>query len=486
LGKHLVIDFTDNDGHSTDLGGGESSNVWGNDPIKVDLLIGKPTSDKLGVYWETEKPKPDGTGQLALGLIRVVGRYWREDSIYRVKLTAHLSGYEDAHAIIIVKKPTKLGDNYGMLGDGITPRISVEDVFGNDYNLDELIIVASGKFGVSPQFLKGQIQQESNFNPGYRWEPFVDAEDFRDPDTKYLTEFRYQVHSNGPVGDPGIPTTHVNVTPLAYFNQDDENPRPTIWDLLYVHSSTLNPNVHGVDNQYPRSNSKGKLLWREDASEEFSTAFWNTILNLSNSGTIDISDAMTMAYDSAKNYLRFTFRDGVLDLSTAQTRTASSYGVLQLTYYDAVDKRHYMVDPAHLPEEINIVDTNLVYALTHLISNLGSEHNYQLDIDENNWRAGWDSTFSLALNRYNGKDGKFKSYRFNWPYGPTIIHKFSIQYPPKLDVGGGIQQMIETKQQDSFMGNNSFTPENQKGQKLILKLTNPTKYTKKLTTQGKN
>ncbi|MEJ2615699.1 MAG: hypothetical protein P8Z35_12130, partial [Ignavibacteriaceae bacterium] len=70
-----------------ELNGGLASDVWGNNPVKVDT--GKNYGKRMGVYWETEKPVWDGNtnkGNLAKGLIRLVGRYWTKDSTYIVTL----------------------------------------------------------------------------------------------------------------------------------------------------------------------------------------------------------------------------------------------------------------------------------------------------------------------------------------------------------------------------------------------------------------
>ncbi|HVO74848.1 MAG TPA: hypothetical protein VMT35_12545, partial [Ignavibacteriaceae bacterium] len=73
--------------------GGLTEDVWGVNPVTI------VKGDKLGVYWETEKPVWNGNEfvkDLDKGLIRLVGRYWKEDVTYIVRLKAKKDNQADS------------------------------------------------------------------------------------------------------------------------------------------------------------------------------------------------------------------------------------------------------------------------------------------------------------------------------------------------------------------------------------------------------
>jgi hypothetical protein len=153
-GSHLLIA----ESSMPVMGDGIPSDVWGESPVAAVPI------DRPGVYWEKEKPLPNGAGLEPLGLIRLVGRYWSPDFPTKVSLTASSNGATGTIEIE-VKKPNKLGDT--------NPKIT--DVSGKSLNLDSLIIIYAGANGIPPQLIKGQIEQETHFIPSWRYEPFQDA-----------------------------------------------------------------------------------------------------------------------------------------------------------------------------------------------------------------------------------------------------------------------------------------------------------------------
>jgi len=62
-----------------------------------------------------------------------------------------------------VRKPTRLGEDYGPLPGG-GRRTTVSDVFGNPFSLDNNIIEYAGVYGIPPQFLKADINRKAIFN----------------------------------------------------------------------------------------------------------------------------------------------------------------------------------------------------------------------------------------------------------------------------------------------------------------------------------
>ena len=383
----------------------ESASVWGDNPVTVtgeEANIGK----RLGVYWETEKPRPDTPkSKLLPGLIRLVGRYWTADSVYKVKLTANS---EDAVADVVigVKKPSELGSLNNRARD-------VHDV---EYNLDDLLMEFGGKYGLPPHVLKAQVWLESKFGPAYRWEPFLDAVT---PQEKF-TENRYRIQSEDNVGSPDIPDDHRNIFPpgTAYHGYQG-----TIWDLFFAYSSNLNKDIEYGDRNdlYPSINRRGVRLWYVSAWEGWIGAL-RRAYNNSSAEDIISGVAFEAARDAANEWLKYNYNGGILNRGVAQTRIAASFGILQLTYTTAVLARSYPHDDKHLPETINNQDTVLTYAVPYLNDQLTNEKVDQHD-DQNNWHLGFEETLRLALNRFNGR-------RDSNDYGSTVLTR-AAKYAPK-------------------------------------------------------
>ena len=148
----------------------KSALVWGDNPVTItgeEANIGK----RLGVYWETQKPRPDDpTKPLSAGLIRLVGRYWTADSVYKVKLETGTGTDNTTSIEVTVNRPTSLG----------TSRSPARDVAGQRIFIDDLCITYGGIYGIPPQFIKGQIHKEARyvdddigFAPSYRYEPYT-------------------------------------------------------------------------------------------------------------------------------------------------------------------------------------------------------------------------------------------------------------------------------------------------------------------------
>jgi hypothetical protein len=403
------------------------SDVWGETPVTA--VTDKDNSGrKLGVYWEKKYPVYTGnefTGMenLPAGMIRLVGRYWHADSLYTVKLTT--GNYNPQKDLVIeVKKPSTLGNDYGPNSDG-SRRTTVSDVFSHPYNLDSIIINYAGKYGIPPQILKADMQQESNFQPAYRWEPFVDVVYIQNGVSKYMDDdFRYKKTATSE-GQPGIPTNHTNVYPIPYPTNDYK----TIWERFFEQSWDLNGGTG--TNRYP------KRTWYTDPSDEWQLKYNKKAHELSvyqlTEDEVDIA-----AREYANEWLRDEYREGVMSEGIAQTRTAASYGLMQMLYMTAVD-RHYPFErtsdppvpaPCHLPEYINITDTNLAYAVPFLLAKIKDELITQGDGSGKayNWSYGFESTILVGLNLYNGKK-KDDPERYSWHYGFEVFDKV-YQYVP--------------------------------------------------------
>ena len=179
--EEIPVDYGDEPAFPESAGEGwewvKQNNVWPDVP--VDIVEG----DKLGVYWEKEKPvwkfnyyidaknverfTKEKVGILPQGIIRLIGRYWEEEKSYKVKLKAQIDNGLEPSIIIEVVKPGKLGTSYQ----------TAKDVSINDLNIDSICIEKGGKLGIPPQFIKGHMRRETSsyhpFNPTYLYEPWT-------------------------------------------------------------------------------------------------------------------------------------------------------------------------------------------------------------------------------------------------------------------------------------------------------------------------
>lgn len=149
--------------------GGDPSHLPPDMETNVDWNVSPTvTDDTLGVYYETHNESIN----VPIGMIRLVGRYWREGNNHPVRLEANWTEVQ-----VGVTKPKKLGISLQK----------ARDVFNREINIDDSCIIYGGRYGIPPQFLKGQISIESptrtftfndgstgrGFAPAYRYEPFT-------------------------------------------------------------------------------------------------------------------------------------------------------------------------------------------------------------------------------------------------------------------------------------------------------------------------
>ena len=241
---------------------------WGNEP--ASNVQDRPNSGRrLGVYWEKEKPIPNGTGNLPRGMIRLVGRYWHADSLYKVRLIATTSYDDTASLVIEVKKPARLIDWNAVQGlpDFVNGNdySSTNDVFGRPLNVDELTIQLAGRTGIPPQIIKGQMYKESDktgnrFNPTYRYEPFFDyPRQFANLGKKSKDPYMQQpffVTANGMGDGKSMPTDHSNTRPMTY-------PRtPTLISRFLLENWNQYTSGRGTERFTLVGSSNYTILWR--------------------------------------------------------------------------------------------------------------------------------------------------------------------------------------------------------------------------------
>ncbi|HSD62692.1 MAG TPA: hypothetical protein VLB50_02805 [Ignavibacteriaceae bacterium] len=371
------------------LNGGLTIDVWHENPITIT------EGDKLGVYWEKEKPVY-GTNPPAIlpeGLIRIVGRYWSEEQTYRVKLTAK-NGPDEKSILITVNKPNQLGNSEQAirLNNGI-------DVESHDYSIDSVCIKWGGQFGLPPQYIKGQYVGESFYDnnlervtPSYRYEAWnweYDVEN--DPD---LTNGHFWVtwQSMGN-GDP-VPN-HENTRYMSYettphsvwyfidrYSNIEHSPTPGGWRVLGNRDLTNNRLIFNLYSRPRREynqirNRLYKSLGLNDIEE-------NPQVN--ESARLEFIDYMKNVYE------------GGLANRVAQSRIASSYGPIQPLYVTVLDYG-YSVAEDYPPENLNDLNIFWPFALNHFLNLLEQRVAQNL----NNWTDGLEATLTTVYQGWNPK-----------------------------------------------------------------------------------
>jgi len=377
----LVIEEVPN----PELNGGLGIDVWLNNPVTI------VDGDKLGVYWEKEKPiygtNPPAT--LPIGLIRIVGRYWNEEQIYKVKLTA-TNGTDETSVEIKVEKPSKIGNSYST---------SV-DVFGNTLNVDSLCIIWGGELGIPPHFIKGQMKSETSscspFYPTYVFEPYTTQFNIlKDYTNRNNTFF---VQNNQTTFDPPVPE-HLNVKDFNYYTS------PTsVWQIIEDHSDLVNL-VSGCGQTKYGSRISTLNSTRENGILYFYGVYSFPQNKYDNFKLIEYkkydvqnhNDREPQANNEARNllvnFLKYEWDGGVKDGKKglinikAQTRMGASYGLLQMLYTTAKKEHNY--PPNTVPEFLNEPD-GTIYSknrLKNFLSDLIKKEN------SNNWSLGLEGSF---------------------------------------------------------------------------------------------
>lgn len=373
----------------------EGFDVWGDNP--VEILEG----DNMGVYWERQKPIWGTDKILDPGLIRLVGRYWKENQSYIVKLTTNGEPKNwDLESSIKIKviKPSKIGEENSQYND----------VFGNVVDLNKIIIEKAGKFGIPPQIIKAQMLKEGLLSPAYRYEPFPDAHGIHF-DSRY-TRNRFKITDSGNLGTPSIPSTHTNINPPNERPNNYWGYQGTIWDLFFNHSSTLNPLVSGEGDLYPMINSKGKKLWYRDGEKGWTNKYTEYYAKNASAGP---NNAGQIARQNANNWLRYKYQGGIMDKGIAQTRMSSSYGFLQITYFYARENLDYIENDDNYPEKLNETEWGINYSLNALLKYI--EDRLHMDFNSINWIDGFENIYRDGLTNYNGGN--------DIKYGIRIIDK---------------------------------------------------------------
>lgn len=397
------------------LNGGLPIDVWGDNPVSV--VECDSCGKKMGVYWEKEKPVWKGNvnkGNLKKGLIRIVGRYWHQDSTYIVKLKATRDNGDSASVKLKVVSPNILKSN--NQADSYS---KTRDVFDTIINIDSLCIYYGGINGIPPQFIKGHIYQEAakidfggtvgkGFAPSYRYEPY--------------TVQKWKGLLDGMKNNPFYilattnvnPPNHQHVKVIPYFSGDTI----TVWQIVAEYSqllqdgSTEESRLYGVRTHLDTMNyGKYKTIQRQYHSFFVETA--KILINNADGTKRKLSFAERADSTNKRMivYLRdeFEFEDlnrtkGMKNM-IAQTRIASSYGYFQPLYTTAINRNDNWLYPENAdnpPENLNKND--IIFPMATRMYRVYLEKGLT-NQSGNNWTLGLESSLKkYILEVWNADD----------------------------------------------------------------------------------
>jgi hypothetical protein len=276
-----------------------------------------------------------------------------------------------------------------LLTPGQSPTYKMSrDVFDHEINIDSICIYYGGIYGIPPHFIKGQMNQEAadtnfgghirkGFTPSYRYEPYT-AQLQRWIRNRTRNPFFVKESS---VNDPPVPS-HKYVRMINY-----PYPNKSVWDMIYDHSQLVNVIDDDSHKLYGVRNGSDNTM--DFSPYDTIQARYDEILDFFIGQGLE-SHAADSANENMRNYLECRWNGGAKDIK-AQTRIASSYGLLQMMYRTAVVGRGYLEDRDHLPEYLNITDTIMTMSMKYQKDLLVIALTAEIE-SGNNWPDGFDST----------------------------------------------------------------------------------------------
>ncbi|MGD1046482.1 MAG: hypothetical protein ABR936_14330 [Bacteroidota bacterium] len=394
-----------------------STDIWGDNPVTA--ITDKPNSgNQIGVYWEKKYPMFSGNTftemwELPDGMIRLVGRFWHKDSTYIIKLATTRG---NASLAIEVKKPARLGNSQYA----IDRRLS-RDVFDHPIDIDSICIFYGGLYGVPPQLIKGQMEKESRyvnnfgFSPAYRYEPYT-AQFWDEVRNRRNNPFFIQNSICTPE-----PPNHLHVRDINYFTEVQ-----SVWNVIINHSQLINDIPDDSHRLYGiRTYSDTMNFEPYERPMNIYHAFLSHYLD-------ELGLEIQEAADSARSKMIVYLRDewdyhvprnnkGLMNV-TAQTRIASSYGLLQPMYTKAL-LFGYQENNNYLPELLNITDTTMVVAMRYQKEKLRMSVGASEEANNNSWTNGYENGFFRGVySRWNSK-----------PNYPTVVFRNSRNYQPQKE-----------------------------------------------------
>jgi hypothetical protein len=373
------------------------------DAFNTDNFVEIISGDKAGIYWERKGAIISDEGEITTadlpeGMIRIIGRYWEADQVYRVKLKA-TSSNRSGELDIKVTKPARLGNKYAK----------AKDVFDNVIDVDSLIIANAGKYGIPPQLLKAHISDAvytkdfgpgigEGFTPGYLYEPFTVEWWLRDDQNNYVLKKEWKDNafsvSSGSMGSGEAVPTHLHTEKQIY----PANP-VTIWEMVNKYSSINGVTPSGDWNSYfrkKRASNQLNFYYSEPRRiyEGITEAVRQKNKNL------ESDEVYSTANDSLITYLKKEWRGG-LDSLYAQTRIASSYGFFQFLYTSAILSVKSGFGGAgysrsEIPEKLNEIEVNFRVTMTKYDELLKENKTFM-------WTKGYEQIWFELISKWNSK-----------------------------------------------------------------------------------
>jgi len=323
---------------------------------------------------------------------------------------------------IEVKAPKRLGNSRdGYMG------VDEED---QRENVDSLITVWSGRYGVPPQLLKAQIDTEANYEsqkeaytPSYLYEPYV---------AQYFPAIA-DGSFGGPfwLDTPGAPTGALDHENVETYDYPDET--TTVWDIIMEYSdlecvTEATADCDRSPDPYGRlrtNRTRTYSVWDRENQESYTyevqigefyfskysvgIEYYDELIRLKDRAKKDSTYSLTEARKDARNYfndyLKNDWRGGDVEGTVAQTRIAASYGYGQVLYTTAVlDPPRGVSYPKREdrpPEKMNEPTMAMQIYLGMYMSLLEGELGSDPRAVESNWSLGYENTLRRVLDAWN-------------------------------------------------------------------------------------
>jgi len=362
-------------------------------PPGITFTVESVGGSKCGVYWEqiNAEGNPDVNGDM----IRLIGRYWEKDSTFAVNVTANCNGKTNTFgSTIYTMAPDRL------LTPGQKPTYEKTlDVFNNERNIDSICIYYGGKYGIPPHFLKGQMLEEAatwdfgytGFSPTYVFEPFtaqfLNWEQDRYKKGPWYVDPKRTGHEMGTGKDVPL---HQNVHDLQY----PRSPK-TLWDIIYDYSELVNTGTGKDHKQYGSRKSDGTMKFSKKYDEIYKK--YAELLHKAKLRSFFSTESVgDLSREYMIEFLRDVWNDGAKDI-IAQTRLASSYGLLQMLYPTAVEQIDYPANnPQISPEDFNVTDICMHYSMEYMKKKL--KRKLTPSVEQNgNWPNGFEYYFKKYI-----------------------------------------------------------------------------------------
>jgi hypothetical protein len=310
-----------------------------------------------------------------------------------------------------VKKPGRLGDAFGKS----------KDVFDNEINIDDICIVYGGRYGIPPQLIKGQMQKEgplknfgpfSGFTPSYRYEPFT---------TQISTVILYpDKWSSNPFFVTPSSMGSGAAVPSQQHTQYISYPREpkTIWYMIEQYSQLVSQAPAGGVSLYAARNADGTINFERFGYNQMQTIYEGMLNHYRENSALTAGQQADSARLLMNRFLRNQYYGGFENL-IAQTRIASSYGLIQLLYPTALE-RSYPLATTDRPENLNLNDIFFPFAMKHHVRNLGIVLGKEKE-RSGNWNIGFEAAMKRMIQMWNpySKDYSNQILRFSRNYLPV-------------------------------------------------------------------